>query len=131
LGKRTASLVTAAIKGTAFACLFVQKQPSAPRAPAACGALRCMVLAAHCAHGERDMAWANTADDGGLEECLDELTELIERLHPYPSYMLAVALRVHLETLLQVLLDSGQCTRAEVRDFLRELEREALQYGES
>jgi hypothetical protein len=44
--------------------------------------------------------------------------------------VLAVALRVHLETLLQALLEGRICTPEEVRDFLRELEREALQYAE-
>jgi hypothetical protein len=76
-------------------------------------------------------SWANTSDEHTLEECLDELTGLFERLRPYPPHMIAIALRVQLETLLQVLLDVGQCTRAEVREFVRELEREALQYGES
>jgi hypothetical protein len=45
--------------------------------------------------------------------------------------VLAVALRVHLETLLQALLEGRICTREEVRDFVRELEREALQYEEN
>ena len=44
--------------------------------------------------------------------------------------VLAVALRVHLEALLQALLEGKICTREEVRDFVRELEREALQYEE-
>jgi hypothetical protein len=41
-----------------------------------------------------------------------------------------VALRVHLETLLQTLLEARICTPEEVRDFVRELERDALQYEE-
>jgi hypothetical protein len=44
--------------------------------------------------------------------------------------VLAVALRVHLETLLQALLDGKVCSPEEVRDFVRELERDALQYSE-
>jgi hypothetical protein len=44
--------------------------------------------------------------------------------------MLAVAMRVHLGTLLQALLEAQLCTREEVRDFVRELERDALQYDE-
>jgi hypothetical protein len=44
--------------------------------------------------------------------------------------VLAVALRVHLETLLQALLEGEVCTREEVRDFVKELERDALQYDE-
>ena len=44
--------------------------------------------------------------------------------------VLAVALRVHLESLLQALLEGKVCTREEVRDFVKELERDALQYDE-
>ena len=47
-----------------------------------------------------------------------------------PPTLLAVALRVHLEALLQALLESRVCTRAEVRAFVKELERESLEYGE-
>jgi hypothetical protein len=61
-----------------------------------------------------------------LEECLDEITDFVVSLARYPPAVIAVALRVHLETLLQTLLENGACTRAEVRDFLRELERAAL-----
>jgi len=67
-------------------------------------------------------------NDGAVEECLDELNELISGLQRYPPAVLAVALRVHLETLLQALLDGKVCSREEVRDFVRELERDALQY---
>jgi hypothetical protein len=70
---------------------------------------------------------ANTAD-GSVEECLDEINEFLAGLQTYPPNTLAVALRVHLEALLQALLEGGVCTREEVRDFCRELEREALQY---
>ena len=69
----------------------------------------------------------NTAD-GSVEECLDEINEFLAGLQSYPPTILAVALRVHLEALLQALLEGGICTREEVRDFCRELEREALQY---
>ena len=69
-------------------------------------------------------------NDGAVEECLDELNELISGLQRYPPAVLAVALRVHLETLLQALLDGKVCSREEVRDFVRELERDALQYSE-
>jgi hypothetical protein len=68
--------------------------------------------------------------DHSLEECLDELGEALQALERYRPAVVAVALRVHLETLLQALLESQVCSRAEVRAYLRELEREALQYGE-
>ena len=67
-------------------------------------------------------------DDGAVEQCLDELNDFLGGLQRYAPTVLAVALRVHLETLLQALLEGRICTREEVRDFVRELEREALQY---
>lgn len=77
------------------------------------------------------MPFTNTGRaDGTVEECLDDLNDLIAGLHPYPPTVLAVALRVHLEALLQSLLEEKVCTREEVRDFIRELERDALQYDE-
>lgn len=68
--------------------------------------------------------------EGTVEECLDELNDFVAGLQRYSSTTLAVALRVHLETLLQALLEEKVCTREEVRDFVRELERDALQYQE-
>jgi hypothetical protein len=68
--------------------------------------------------------------DGTVEECIDDLNDFIAELQRYPPTVLAVALRVHLETLLQGLLEGKMCTREEVRDFIKELEREALQYDE-
>ena len=68
--------------------------------------------------------------DHAVEECLDELNDFIAELQRYAPTVLAVALRVHLEALLQALLEGRWCTREEVRDFVRELERDALQYDE-
>ena len=69
-------------------------------------------------------------ENGSVERCLDELNDFLGALERYSTTVLAVALRVHLEALLQALLDGKVCTREEVRDFIRELEREALQYDE-
>jgi len=81
--------------------------------------------------GAEHMSFASTeTGEGTVEECLDELDDLIAGLSHYPPTVLAVALRVHLETLLQALLEGQVCTREEVRDFLRELERETLHYDE-
>ena len=77
------------------------------------------------------MAFADaTPSEGTVEECLDELNDFLARLARYSPTTLAVALRVHLESLLQALLESKQCTREEIRDFVKELERDALQYEE-
>jgi hypothetical protein len=69
-------------------------------------------------------------NDGAVEQCLDELNDFIDGLQRYTPTTIVVALRVHLETLLQALLEAKVCTREEIRDFVRELERDALQYDE-
>lgn len=75
------------------------------------------------------MSFANALhDDQAVEACLDQLGEALLKLDAYPPTVLAVALRVHLEALLQALLESRLCTHAEVRAYLRELEREVMQY---
>ncbi len=74
---------------------------------------------------------ATDRNDAAVEQCLDELNDFVGGMLRYSATALAVALRVHLETLLQALLEEKVCTREEVRDFLRELEREALQYEEN
>jgi len=56
-------------------------------------------------------------NNGAVEQCLDELDDLIDGLQRYPPAILAVAL-----------LEAKICSREEVRDFVRELERDALQY---
>ena len=68
--------------------------------------------------------------EGAVEQCLDELNDFIDGLQRYSPTILSVALRVHLEMLLHALLEAKICTREEVRDFVRELERDALQYDE-
>jgi len=55
-------------------------------------------------------------------------SEVLRGLDAYPPTVVAVALRVHLEALLETLLEAEVCTHAEVRAYLRELEREVLQY---
>ena len=69
-------------------------------------------------------------NDGAVEQCLDELNEFIGGLDRYSLTVLAVALRVHLESLLQAMLEAKICTPEEVRDFVRGLEHDALQYDE-
>lgn len=65
--------------------------------------------------------------DATLEECLDELNDFTTAaMRRYAPSVLAVALRGHLGALLQALLEGRQCSAEEVRDFIRELERDAL-----
>lgn len=56
-----------------------------------------------------------------LEACLDEIDQLVSMLDRYPPALLAMALRLHLEALLQAQLEAGTCTREEVREFVTEL----------
>jgi hypothetical protein len=75
------------------------------------------------------MSFTDSArDDGSVEECLDVLNDFVASLEHYSPTVLAVALRVHLEGLLHALLERKLCTPEEVREFVRELERDALQY---
>lgn len=61
-----------------------------------------------------------------LEQCIDEVSTLIDGMRPYPEPVLAAALRVHLSGLLRAMIDADVCTRAQVTSFLEELERETL-----
>ncbi|TLY81161.1 MAG: hypothetical protein E6K49_00740 [Gammaproteobacteria bacterium] len=71
-----------------------------------------------------------TLEDGAIEECLDELNDCVATLARYPPTVLAVAMRVHLESLLRVVLERGLCTREEIHEFLEELEQQALRDDE-
>ena len=71
-----------------------------------------------------------TLEDGAIEECLDELNECVASLARHPPTVLAVAMRVHLESLLRVVLERGLCTREEIHEFLEELEQQALRDDE-
>ena len=66
------------------------------------------------------------ADNGTIEECIDELDEFIGRLDRYAPPVLAFALRAHLGGLLRAMVDEQVCTREQARQFVLELEQEAL-----
>lgn len=65
-------------------------------------------------------------DDAVLEECIQELDELLMSLDRYPPTAVAVAMGTYLEGLLGALLDEGQCTADEIRELLREIESGVL-----
>ena len=69
----------------------------------------------------------STLEAGTLEECMDEINDFVQTLDRYPPLMVATALRAHLEILLRALLECDMCTRREVRQFVQELEQEALE----
>ena len=62
--------------------------------------------------------------DSAIEECLDEINDFVATLDRYPPTTVAVAMSVHLQTVLCALVDCDLCTPEQVRDFVRELERD-------
>jgi hypothetical protein len=65
--------------------------------------------------------------ESAVEECIQELDELIMGLDRYPPAAVAVAMSTYLEGLLGALLDEGQCTGEEIRELLREIETGVLE----
>jgi hypothetical protein len=62
-----------------------------------------------------------------IEECIEELDELVTTLDRYPPAAVAIAIGTYLEGLLGALLDERQCTADEVRELLREIESGVLE----
>ncbi len=69
------------------------------------------------------------SEAGTMEECVDELDGLIEQLDRYPPPLLAFALRAHLAGLLRAMVEAQVWSREHVRQFVVELEQEALGVG--
>jgi hypothetical protein len=69
------------------------------------------------------------ADDALVEECIEEVSELVMSLDRYPPAAVAVAVGTCLEGLLGALLDERQCTPDEIRELLREIESGILERG--
>jgi hypothetical protein len=61
-----------------------------------------------------------------IEECLDEIDEFIGTLQRFSDPVIAESLRVHLASLLRSMIESNQCTGADVHEFVTAIEREAL-----
>lgn len=68
-----------------------------------------------------------SAAEAVVEECIQELDELVMSLDRYPPAAVVVALGTYLEGLLGALLDERQCTPKEARQLLREIESGVLQ----
>lgn len=66
-------------------------------------------------------------DEPVVEECIQELDELVMSLDRYPPAAVAVAMSTYLEGLLGALLDDDQCTAEDVRELLREIEAGVLE----
>jgi hypothetical protein len=69
----------------------------------------------------------STLEEGTIEECLDEINDFVQTLAHYPPRMVAMAIRAHLEVLLRAMLEYDLCRRGDVKEFVRELEREVLE----
>ncbi|MGH8202876.1 MAG: hypothetical protein ACREVO_21350 [Steroidobacteraceae bacterium] len=66
-------------------------------------------------------------DDALVEQCIEELDELVMALDRYPPAAVALAIGTYLEALLGALFDERLCTADEVRALLREIESGVLQ----
>jgi len=66
-------------------------------------------------------------EEAVVEECIEELDEIIMALDRYPPAAVAVAIGTYLEGLLGALMDERQCTADEVRELLREIESGVLE----
>lgn len=65
-----------------------------------------------------------TTTQGAMEECLDEINDFVATLDRYPPTVVAVAMSVHLQTMLSALVECDLCTPQQVRTFVQELERD-------
>jgi hypothetical protein len=68
-----------------------------------------------------------TSTEGAIEECLDEINEFVATLDRYSPTAVAVAMSVHLQSLLRALLECDMCTRQQVRGLVEEFEREVFE----
>lgn len=72
-----------------------------------------------------------TTTEGAIEECLDEINDFVATLDRYPPTTVAVAMSVHLQSLLRALLECDMCTRQQVRGLVEEFEREVFEESEA
>jgi hypothetical protein len=73
--------------------------------------------------------FSELGDEAAVEECIQELEELVMGLDRYPPAAVAVAIATYLEGLLGALLDESQCTAEEVRELLRQIESGVIGSG--
>ena len=65
-----------------------------------------------------------TTAEGAIEECLDEMNDFVATLDRYPPTAVAVAMSVHLQTVLCALVDCDLCTPEQVKSFVQEFEQD-------
>jgi hypothetical protein len=71
-----------------------------------------------------------TVAAGTIEECMDEINDFVATLEHYPPSAVALAMSVHLQSILRALLECRLCTRQQVREFIHELEYDVLEVDE-
>ena len=71
------------------------------------------------------------AAEGTIEECLDEINDFAATLERYPPTAVAIAMSVHLQSVLRARLECDLCTPQQVREFVQELERDVLDSADS
>jgi len=72
------------------------------------------------------MPLATSDCQDSIEECIEELDELIMSLERHPPWAVVDAMGTHLEALLRAMLAAGESSAQDVRDFLREIEHGVL-----
>jgi hypothetical protein len=75
----------------------------------------------------QDQTHMQTYTEGTIEACLDELNELVATLDRYPPTVIAVAMSLHLQSLLRALLECDLCSRQQVRELVEDLESEVFE----
>jgi hypothetical protein len=56
-----------------------------------------------------------------LQQCTDDLGEFIATLEGYSTATIAMALRMHLESILRIMIEREECTDEEASEFLQEM----------
>jgi hypothetical protein len=72
-----------------------------------------------------------TTTEWTIEECLDEINDFIATLDRYPPTAVAIAMSVHLQSVLRALLECDLCTRQQVRELVEDFEREVFEASET
>ena len=69
------------------------------------------------------------SDTSTIEECVEDIDELVGTLERYSPAVLAIALRAHLAGLLRILRERGEWSDSQMHDFLHDLSSEVLESG--
>jgi hypothetical protein len=86
--------------------------------------ISCMVSASDFLRTTAMSLQDSTIREGAIEECLDEINEFVGTLDHYSPATVAVAMSVHLHTVLCAMVECDLCTAEQVRNFVQELERD-------